>query len=1075
MSQSGMLELAHKKLYWPKPEQIWEPSGSGPKVYAQLAKEKIEEKVKRDKQKFPDAKGVKVSVLAANPEGDETESPIAIICQFTRSVSSATIKEVHRLAWSFSRARSLITIEPSLIRVWSCCEPPTEKEELKEVATVTKAHLSEKANLSEQAANALQWVELVSGQFFQNHENRFKRSGAADQMLLDNLKEVRQQLEVDGLDVETIHDLLARIIFIQFLFQKQDSKGEPALNQRILQDLYTQGVLSKAYRELSEILDNFDDTYSLFRWLNDKFNGDLFPGKGETEEERESEWQAEIQKVRVEGNRYLKKLADFVRGDLKMQDGQFCLWKFYSFDVIPLDFISSIYEEFVKKKPEKPDNKTIKSTKSRKIKDTIHYTPEYIVDFILDGVLPWNEIEWDLKILDPACGSGIFLVKAFQRLIYRWELSHNDQIIPASVLRNLLENNIFGVDIDKEAVRVASFSLYMTMIDSIDPLLYWENEVNFPILRKKRLCHSDFFAEDQSGFRTNEDAEIYDLVLGNAPWGKNTVTQLAETWAEKYEWIDTITYGNIAPIFLAKSIHLTKPLGLISMMQPSGAIIFNQVGTAQKFRKKLFSDSTVEEVLNLSALRFGLFKNSLSPSCVITIRNILPSGEPLAYICPKPSHSSEDDYLIVIEPQDINEIYPEEAMNDCFVWSALMWGGRRDLYLIQQLSRTSNVAGYKKSGVLCNREGIKRGDRKQIQNLILGKRILNKPDFPEDPFLFLNPSILPLPINDDPELDSRASANFSAFALPQLILKQSWKKDHKRFQAVLIKSDNGEGILCSESYVTIHTSKENSQILETACLVYNSKVAVYYLLLSSGRFASYLPEPNLEDLLKIPIPKYNQGIIHNLETFDDIDNRVYEAFSIKASEKALIEDLFNFTLLDFQGNRTSPGRQKTHRRATNLLENEEEKELKEYCEYFLRVIKGGFGQDKKVCATIFQEETNNYLPVRFVAIYLNKSIHDGIKIKTINSQDLFHRLNQLNNLLIEQPNSDSGGIFYQRVARIYDSTTWNGEQVPTVYLIKPDKIRYWTRSMALRDADEVAADIMLGRKELIREMEVVAQ
>ncbi len=50
--------------------------------------------------------------------------------------------------------------------------------------------------------------------------------------------------------------------------------------------------------------------------------------------------------------------------------------------------------------------------------------------------------------------------------------------------------------------------------------------------------------------------------------------------------------------------------------------------------------------------------------------------------------------------------------------------------------------------------------------------------------------------------------------------------------------------------------------------------------------------------------------------------------------------------------------------------------------------------------------------------------------------------------------------FYQRVARIYASTPFEGEQVPTVYLIKPDKIRYWTRSMALRDADEVSADIM---------------
>jgi hypothetical protein len=58
-----MLELAHERLYWPEPSQIWHPSGSGPKVYAELASEKIGEKIKRE---FPDdARGLKVSVLAA--------------------------------------------------------------------------------------------------------------------------------------------------------------------------------------------------------------------------------------------------------------------------------------------------------------------------------------------------------------------------------------------------------------------------------------------------------------------------------------------------------------------------------------------------------------------------------------------------------------------------------------------------------------------------------------------------------------------------------------------------------------------------------------------------------------------------------------------------------------------------------------------------------------------------------------------------------------------------------------------------------------------------------------------------
>ena len=80
----------------------------------------------------------------------------------------------------------------------------------------------------------------------------------------------------------------------------------------------------------------------------------------------------------------------------------------YSFDVVPLEFISSIYEEFV----------TAKGA---------HYTPGYLVDFMLDEVLPWGGEQWDLKILDPACGSGIFLVKAYQRLIQRWKNAHPDQ------------------------------------------------------------------------------------------------------------------------------------------------------------------------------------------------------------------------------------------------------------------------------------------------------------------------------------------------------------------------------------------------------------------------------------------------------------------------------------------------------------------------------------------------------------------------------------------------------------------------------------------------------------------------
>jgi hypothetical protein len=139
----------------------------------------------------------------------------------------------------------------------------------------------------------------------------------------------------------------------------------------------------------------------------------------------------------------------------------------------------------------------------------------------------------------------------------------------------------------------------------------------------------------------------------------------------------------------------------------------------------------------------------------------------------------------------------------------------------------------------------------------------------------------------------------------------------------------------------------------------------------------------------------------------------------------------------------------------------------------LRVLKAGFGQDKNVCATIFQEQNATHLPVRLVAIHLNRPSCEGVQIEPTDSPDLMEQLQRLNELFLESGNTEDGGIFYQRIAKVYDSMQRDGLTVPTIYLIKPDKIRYWTRSMALRDADEVAADIMMWRTELDRKSEVM--
>ena len=1022
------------------------PSGAGPRVLVELARKKIERTLARS---LGDGHTVHVGLLTKNPESPDTEAPIAVVCEFSHPIGSELCSSAQRLAWNFARTPLLITVEPHLVRSWSCCEIPADSSDLLPAnALIEDATLHRNARLSasDRAAHALHWVRLATGEFFQRFPDRFKRDQRADRVLLQQLTIVRKKLERQNLHKDTIHDLLARVVFSQFLFDRKDANGQAALNPSLLAKLRREGHLKGEHTNLATILEEYDEAYRFFRWLNHKFNGDLFPGKGTTKPKREAEWRTEMETVKP---LHLKTLADFVGGS--KIDGQLTLWKLYSFDVIPLEFISSIYEEFVTSKG-------------------AHYTPPFLVDFMLDEVLPWGGKQWNLKVLDPACGSGIFLVKAYQRLIQRWKNAHAADKLPTPLLRRLLERNLFGVDIDEHAVRVASFSLYLTMCDEIDPKNYLRN-TKFPRLREHSLVASDFFAEDKPGFGLDTDAAKYDLVVGNAPWGQESATELARHWASRHEW--PIPDKGFGTLFMPKAAALTKRKGRVCMIQPASCLLFNRSGTACRFRKRLFEEFKVDEVVNLSILRFQLFgagtgrkRGSVSPTCIVTLHPIPPDDQPVIYISPKEATPSttanvaEFSFGISVEPHDMSQVWPEEAATDSLIWTSLSWGGRRDLALVRRLSQFQTLEKYKKGGVVATREGIIRGKaKKKRQHQIVGRALLDQDDFPQSTFLFLDPA--KLPINHNPWTHWKDSTSLSAFQLPQLIIKQAWIQDHSRFRAAIVRdTPTGEGVLCSQSYVSVHAPQEKYSVLESAALSYNSVMAVYFLRLSSGRFASYRPEPLAEEIRRVPLATIGNAQLDRIQTQVEIDARVRRLFGFKDAEWVLVEDLVNYTLRDFKGNSHSPGRQHTARRPSAKSVAGREPHLAAYCEYFIRVLKAGFGRDKHVCATIFQDTPANRIPVRLVAIHLDAKRDEDVAIEQIESALLCERLVELDRKFLKANPPAHGGIFFQRVARVYEETQLRGRAIPTIYIVKPDRVRYWTRSAALRDADEVAADIV---------------
>ena len=1033
MTTTLLSELS-QRLDWPEEDYVLSPPGAGPAVYSRLARLKIEKPLTR--LLGPDH--VKVGILARDPESDSSDPPVSLICEFNRAITPNELNTTRKLAWNFCRSPLLITLEPHLIRAWSCYERPDAKTgffPMPPLVDTGQGYLFGAVS----SADVLHWTYLTSGYFMACNEKRFDREQRADVTLLENLRYIRKRL-TSRLPEHIAHDLLARIIFIQFLFQRADEAGYTALNERKLQHLHEEGILSECHNDLPSILRHKSDTFALFTWLNERFNGDLFPASY-VEEQHD-----------VDEQHDLSLLADFVSGTLAMPTGQHLLWRHYSFDTIPLEFISSIYEEFV---TERKDKTSIGE----------HYTRPFLVDFILDKVLPWSGDNYDVKILDPCCGSGGFLVKAFQRLIQRWRNANPGMEPSAPLLRQLLEENIFGVDINPEAIRVSSLSLYLAMCDEIDPKYYW-TRVRFPPLRETRLHHRDFFNEDtpeissrraRNPERTDDG---FDIVVGNAPWGKKSLTQEAKDWCKAHNWIPI---GNQSgALFLAKAVTLCRPTGEICMIEPAGALLFNVSTSALAFRRKLFSEYKVHEITNLSDLRFlNIFPEAVGPACIVWLRPVQPDEEPIAYWSPKRVQMEDEDQRIVIDDQSLNWVWPEEASVDSGVWASLMWGGRRDLEIVQRIKAIDGRIVYKP------KTGFFRGKREKRYPASLGKRILE-----DDPAFLSRPMLIDagaFPCNDDERFDR--ARKLPTFELPLAILKATWTTEVQRFKAAIVSSPTESHLLYSKSYSGFHSTDENA--LASIVLSYNSALAVYYFFMTSGRLASYRPSLRNKDIKQLPIVRIPGLTWEDMVNLSDseINTRVFHAYNLSPVEEVLISDFMTVTLPDFKDPANAPGR----RTLTTSVKAQEDT-LGPYAQWFLDVLAAGFGVERALSATIFVSDGDFPLPFCIVGIHLDSLSKSRIQTQLIHRDGWAKNIKELDGDFRKQTDSS---LYDRRVARIYVNYRVEGDSgtrtIPSVFLVKPNQIRYWTKSAALRDADGVSCDLLSWSESNLSEERGVAQ
>ncbi len=1005
----AILDTLQDELGWPKHDTIFSPEVGTGAFYARLAKQKIGQGL----QEIVGPGGVEVGVLVRDPQGTASDLPLAVVCRFTSPASASILAETHRLAWNFCHAPLLITIDPVEIRAWSCFVAPSETFgvlDSKPAELNLKLREEPSAGLIGQAANALHWVSLISGEPERLNPQLFNAVGRADRHLLENLKEVRTRLisGPNALPVDQAHDLIARLMFIQFLFDRRDSTGYAALSPQALEELTQQGHLARAHNSLHSILSDHSETYRLFRWLNDRFNGDLFPGKSATPAEREREWLQEMEIVRPS---HLQILADLVSGQLSVEYGQYSLWRLYSFDTIPLEFVSSIYEEFVSAKPE-PKSKRKGAPRARKV-GSAHYTPSHLADYVLDAVLPWADDDWRVRVLDPSCGSGIFLVRAFQRLVYRWRLHNPGCEVPVAVLRELLENYICGIDINPQAVRVASFSLYLAMCDEIEPRRYW-TETRFPKLRGVTLVAEDFFKAERWG----AFAESFDVVVGNAPWGIESISDHASIWAVGKKV--TVDNKDIGPLFLLYGAEWLREGGELAMIQSAKAVLTG--ARSARLRTLLADLYRIDEITNFTLLRFNLFRDATSPACCVVLTRTETRDQPVTYICPKRNGSSDDDFRIIYDTMDVNAVYPEEIA-DPLIWNVLVVGGRRDLTLVRRIKAASvaldeieNITDFEIG------EGVIVGNESSMPAYLQDRRILPKSGFPPGTGRYLDVSGLPRRKTFAVE----RGRTETLFTTPQLLIRQSWDSDKLRYDAALVRGN--EGVVCTQSYVSVHARTEKAAVFLTAlCDSLHSPLMSYYLAMTNGRMA-YRPELLVRDLKTMPVFPV-------------------DGLHLNEAEEALIDDAMKFSIPELVKDESAWAQSSTDREG-GLVEA--------FCDYYLRVLDPMNGLSPN--ATIFRENETD-LPLRMIAIHLAPIDDQRIRYETFGTGVLRHRLVELHTMLL----STSSGSQPGKIATVYDVvTTPDGRNVPTIYLIRPDRNRFWSRTAALREADRLVMQELFG-------------
>lgn len=952
--------------------------------------------------------------------------------------SDEEVSRWHEAAWNVGVAPLLWIITPTEVRLYDCYASPPRG------ADVEGAHpLGQFAVDADSGLRALDAMcgrlATETGAFWSSAIGaKIDRRHRVDRELLAEINAMEEQLtalppmiadtRLEGpAEIKAARDfaqrLIGRCIFTWYL-----------LDRKIAQPF----LPPKLQGNISELFATPDRTFSLFEWLRRTINGDLFPMDDPGAE-----------RTRL-GPAHLALVQDFVQGRSLVSGGQGRLFRF-RFDAIPVDLISSIYQQFARSSAE--DEARVQG---------LHYTPIELVHLTLDPV--FEDLPATARVIDPTCGSGAFLVEAFRRLV--WKNSENK---PASrkLVRSLLYTRLFGIDINRSALGIAAFSLYLAALEFDEEPVTDPADLKFDRLIGITLFEADTIADD---LPATLSAEPFHAVVGNPPWTFNSKKKARR----RKRGSDETARPRRSPdqAFLNIAASLAGDAGRIGMVMKASPF-FSKDELAIEARNSLLQKLRPAAIVNLSALRKeGLFPDATGPALLFFARcALIPRGDQLLVGSVPWTPDFLRNGIFHVGPGELRMVPLARVLRTPAVLKAATFGTERDTWLVERLERefptldaTLNAAGL--PALETRGQGFQvEGDANPPPPHFYGLKALTPKNY--TPFRL-----------DEEDLDDFAhpalhrTREEAIYRGPLLVCpKASFKASAElgRYSAAVSHRD----LLYTESFYGVSFAGRDPSWAFALSGILNSSLTTFQLAYGGGAWGLERSTVEPKDLLSLRVPDFtrvNQACLARLieaegaaaaslspETLAELDATVGDLYGLERDEVVLArESVQRARMLIFEG--------RAQRRL--FIKPPQRDELRAYAASVVSVVDTFLRArgERHLEATIYSRAllsaswTNGAAGLTAVRFTMEPGAPgDDPAVKLSDGPEL----NGLADRLKGRLQADLPPYLNERrQLRLYMSHD--------LYVLKPSELRYWTRTIGLNDADIILADHWLRKRHAAR-------